>query len=49
MLNLPCAEEYGCHRPWVSKQRVYRLLAADLFTYVNDGWLIGPTEDLYWE
>ena len=43
VLNFPGAEEYDCHRPLLSKQRVYGVLAVDLFLYVDDGRHIGPT------
>ena len=33
-------------RPWVFQQRVYVLLAAELFIYVDDWQLIGTTKDL---
>ena len=48
VLKLPGADDYDCHRPWMFKQMVDGLLAADLLIYVEDGWQIGPTEDLYW-
>ena len=49
MLKFPGAEEYYCHIPWVFKQMVDGLLAADLFIYMDDGRPIGPTKDLCWE
>ena len=48
VLKLPGTEVYACLIPWVFKQRVYGLLAADLFIYVDDGRPIRPTEDLCW-
>ena len=46
VLNLLGTEGYDCHRTWVFKQSVDGLLTAYLFIYVDDGRLIGPTEDL---
>ena len=37
VLNLPGAEEYDFHRPWVFKKKVDGLLDADLFIYVDYG------------
>ena len=38
-----------CKCPWVYKEMRYRLIAANLFVFVDDGQPIIPTETLCWE
>ena len=42
-------EGYDCKRTWVYKEREDRLIAANIFIYVEDRRPIGPTEDICWE
>ena len=48
-MNLPGTKEYEYQWPWVSKQRVDQMLAADLIIYVDNEWPIRYTKKLCWE
>eukprot|EP00980_Cylindrotheca_fusiformis_P019180 scaffold6510_cov122-Cylindrotheca_fusiformis.AAC.2 len=49
-LNLPGSKEYDPTLPWVSKIRIDDgEIACDLFIYVDDGQVTGPTEDECWK
>ena len=43
MNNLPGISMYECCRPWVYKEDSNRIIAADMFVYVDNGRPIGPT------
>ena len=47
-LNLP-GPGYDPNLSWVSKMREDGNIACDLFTYVDDKRIVGPSEELYWE
>jgi hypothetical protein len=45
-INLPGSKDYNPSIPWVSKIRLEDgNIAADLFLYVDDGWLTGNSQD----
>ena len=48
-LNLPGTDGYDPTFSWVSKLRVDGRIACDLFTFVDDERLVGPTEELTWQ
>lgn len=49
-LNLPGSEKYDPTLPWVSKIRLEDgKIACDLFIYVDDGRVTGPTKDECWK
>ena len=48
-LNLPGMTHYDPTLPWVSKIRSNSLLAADVFSYINDLWPTGNTEEEFWK
>ena len=43
VVNFPGSEGYDCKCPWVYKGRKDGMIAANLFIYVDDWRLIGPT------
>ena len=48
-MNLPGSKEYDPKHPWVSKIRLSDgKIAADLFVYVDDARITGPTEEECW-
>ena len=48
-LNLPGSKDYDPKHPWVSKIRLTDgKIAADLFVYVDDARIRGPTEEECW-
>jgi hypothetical protein len=47
-LNLPGNATYDPSLPWVSKVRTDEILACDLFVYVDDARVTGPTELECW-
>ena len=49
VLNSHGTKGYDFQQPMVFNQRVYGLLADDLFIYVDDRHPIGSTETLCWE
>ena len=47
-LNLPGSEGYDPRLPWVSKVRVDNLVACEVYIYVDDGRITGPTKLETW-
>ena len=48
-LNLPGTEGYDPCVTWISKRRKDGQMACDVFTFVDDERVVGPTEDLTWQ
>ncbi len=48
-LNLPGIGNYDPSLSWISKRREDSQIACDLFTFVNDKWVVGPTKELTWQ
>jgi hypothetical protein len=49
-LSLPGSEEYDPRLPWISKLRLSDgKLAADIFIYVDDARVTGPTKEACWQ
>ena len=46
-LNLPGSKDYDPSLPWVSKVRLDGLVACEVYFYVDDGRITGPTLHLY--
>jgi hypothetical protein len=47
-LNLP-GPGYIPTKAWVTKVREDKLVACDLFTFVDDEWVTGAMEELAWQ
>ena len=47
-LNLPGREGYNPRLPWVSKVRLDKLIVCNVYIYVDDGWITGPTKLETW-
>ena len=47
--NLTRTPTYDCCRKWVYKEISDRIIAADIFLYVDEGQTIGLTEEVCWE
>ncbi len=48
-LNLPGTKVYDPHFSWIVKRRKDGRIACDLFTFVDDERVVGPTEELTWQ
>ncbi len=48
-LNLPGTKEYDPCILWISKRRKDGQRACNVFTFVNDEWVVGPTKELTWQ
>ena len=48
-LNLPGTEDYDPCLSWICKIRRDGRMACDVFTFVDDERVVGPTEDLTWQ
>jgi hypothetical protein len=48
-LNLPGMPEYDPSTTWISKRRKDGQIACDMFTFVNDEQVVGPTKELTWQ
>ena len=48
-LNLPGTEGYDPCLSWICKRRRDGQMACDVFTFVDDERVVGPTEDLTWQ
>jgi hypothetical protein len=48
-LNLPGTIGYNPSTTWISKRREDGQLACDVFTFIDDERVVGPTEELTWQ
>ena len=48
-LNLPGTKDYDLRLSWIVKKRKDGQIACDLFTFVDDERVVGPTEELTWQ
>ena len=48
-LNLTGTKNYNLCFSWIEKRRKDSQIACDLFTFVHDEWVVGPTEELTWQ
>jgi hypothetical protein len=48
-LNLPGAKDYDPHYSWIVKRRKDGQTVCDLFTFVDDERVVGPSEELTWQ
>ncbi len=48
-LNLPGMIGYDPSTTWISKRREDGQLACNVFTFVDDKRVVGPTEELTWQ
>jgi hypothetical protein len=47
--NLPGSKGYRSNLPWVMKIRIDGFLAAKIFVYVDNGWVVGYSLELAWQ
>ena len=47
--NLPGTKDYDPNVSWLTKRRKDGLIACDVFTFVDDERVTGPTEELTWQ
>lgn len=47
-LNLPGTADYNPLLPWMLKIRKDGLVASDIAQYVDNVWILAPTEELAW-
>ena len=48
-LNIPGGVSYDSRMSWINKMRHDGLIACDIFTFVDDERLVGPTKELTWQ
>ena len=48
-LNLPGTKDYNPCYSWIVKRRKDGQTACDLFTFVDDERVVGPSEELTWQ
>ena len=48
-INLPGTPEYDPNLPWIAKMRSDHVIATDVFIYVDDVRITGPSEEDFWK
>ena len=48
-LNIPGGVSYDSRMSWINKMRQDGLIACDIFTFVDDERIVGPTQELTWQ